>query len=95
MFTLKRFSAHPSDRREGEGERTVAPGSTTTRRLVKDQRLSFDYKYTNAALVEPSALNEGDDFDMFAGVRVSRIAMFQSIVYYWYALKADAGRLFG
>jgi hypothetical protein len=70
VFTLKRFPAHPSDRREGE--RTVALGSTTTRRLVKDQRLSFDYKHTNAALVEPSALNEGDDFDIFAGVRVSR-----------------------
>ena len=65
VFTLKRFPAHPSDRREGEGERTVAPGSTTTRRLVKDQRLWFDYKYTIAARVEPSAFNEGDDFDVF------------------------------
>ena len=55
-------------------ERTVALGSTTTRRLVNDQRLSFDYKHTNAALVEPSALNEGDDFDIFAGVRVSRFS---------------------
>jgi hypothetical protein len=78
VFTLKRFPAHPSDRREGERERTVALGSTTTRRLVKDQRLSFDYKHTNAALVEPSALNEGDDFDIFAGVCVSRIECFLS-----------------
>ena len=56
--------------------------------------------------MEPSALHKGDDFDIFSGVRVSRIeyflskqssndAMFQSIVYYWCALKADAGRLFG
>jgi len=71
VFTPKRFPAHPSERREREGERTVALGSTATRRLVKDQRLWFDYKHPNAALVEPSALNEGDDFDIFAGVRVS------------------------
>ena len=34
--------------------------------------------YTNAALVEPSALSEGKDFDIFAGVRVSRTECFLS-----------------
>ena len=79
VLTLKRFPAQPSDRREGE--RTVALGSTTTRRLVKDQRLSFDYKHTNAALVEPSALNEGDDFDIFSGVRASSVSYPNSLFF--------------